>query len=214
MDQLTAQHLHFAYGSHVLMNDVTVAFELGKFYAVEGDNGTGKSTFLKVLVGLVQAQRGSVCYNEKDLAKLSVRERARIIAYMPSRRELSGNLDLETAISVGFPSATSTELNAVLERFELIDKRHRLLLQLSDGEYQRMQLARVYLQNTPVVILDEPTSHLDAKWRERFFVEMQSWAETQQKLVICSSHDLTLNMRYAHERISWPLVPHEEKETH
>lgn len=214
MDQLIAQNLQFAYGSHVLLNNVNFTFESGKFFALEGDNGTGKSTFLRILVGLIEPQQGSVMFNNQDLAKLSVRERSRIMAYMPARRELSGNLDLETAISVGFPSVTLHELDAVLQRFELTDKRHRLLLQLSDGEYQRMQLARVYLQNTPVVILDEPTAHLDAKWRERFFSEMQSWASAQQKLVICSSHDLALNKVYAHERISWPLVPHEGKETH
>jgi iron complex transport system ATP-binding protein len=134
----------------------------------------------------------------KPLSQMTYSDRASFISYVPSRKTTAAALEVTTAIAVGdvFGKKMS-RVEEAIQKFNLNELQKNLLTELSDGEYQRVQLARVWVQDTPIVLLDEPAAHLDATSRENLFAELLKWAEGDNKLVIVCSHELHLNKQFA-----------------
>jgi ABC-type cobalamin/Fe3+-siderophores transport system ATPase subunit len=108
--------------------------------------------------------------------------------------------DIGTQISVAGGDLYGKKMSRVeeaIEKFNLNELQNNLLTELSDGEYQRVQLARVWVQDAPLVLLDEPAAHLDANARQELFAELLKWATEENKLVLLCSHELQLNKQFA-----------------
>jgi iron complex transport system ATP-binding protein len=134
----------------------------------------------------------------KSLSKLSFAERANYISFIPSRKTTAAALEVKTAIAVGdLFGRKMSRVEEAIEKFNLKYLQDNLLTELSDGEFQRVQLARVWVQDTPVVLLDEPAAHLDANARQELFGELLKWAKEENKLVLLCSHELQLNKQFA-----------------
>jgi iron complex transport system ATP-binding protein len=97
----------------------------------------------------------------------------------------------------------NSRVEVALAKFNLKELQTNLLTELSDGEYQRVQLARVWVQNTSIVLLDEPAAHLDAQARIALFEELVKWTKEENKLVILCSHELHLNKQFASRTIQF-----------
>jgi len=198
MDKLKVENISVLRGRKSVISNFSLALSYGSLLAIEGNNGSGKSTFLDALAGLISLSEGEIFVEGKPLSLLSYSDRASFISYVPSRKTTAAALEVTTAIAVGDVfGKKKNRVEEAIQRFNLNELQNNLLTELSDGEYQRVQLARVWVQDTPIVLLDEPAAHLDATSRENLFAELLKWAEDDNKLIIVCSHELHLNKQFA-----------------
>jgi iron complex transport system ATP-binding protein len=198
MDQLVVKEVSVVRGKKSVLSNLNMSFSFGELVAIEGNNGSGKSTFLETLAGLIQPTQGEIWVEGKSLSKLSFAERANNISFIPSRKTTAAALEVRTAIAVGdLVGRKMSRVEEAIEKFNLKNLQDNLLTELSDGEFQRVQLARVWVQDTPIVLLDEPAAHLDANARQELFGELLKWAKEENKLVLLCSHELQLNKQFA-----------------
>ena len=198
MDQLVVKEVSVVRGKKSVLSNLNMSFSFGELVAIEGNNGSGKSTFLETLAGLIQPSQGEILLEGNSLSKLSFAERANYISFIPSRKTTAAALEVRTAIAVGdLVGRKMSRVEEAIEKFNLKNLQDNLLTELSDGEFQRVQLARVWVQDTPIVLLDEPAAHLDANARQELFGELLKWAKEENKLVLLCSHELQLNKQFA-----------------
>lgn len=170
----------------------------GIFIALMGINGAGKSTLLSTLAGLLPPSDGKTFIDEHDILKMAAIDRARKIAMLSTERSETMSLSVSEAVSLGRIPHTGwsgklehADIEAVenaLFEFSLVDFEERNASQLSDGERQRVALARVIAQAADIVLLDEPLSHLDIPWQRRVIRTFRSLADSG-KIVIASLHE-------------------------
>lgn len=164
-----------------MIADVNLDLKPGTLTALVGPNGAGKSTLLHLLQGRLQATSGSVQCNGR-------------IALMPQRASIDWSFPITVAAMVNLGKTSSNPKNetppteAVLERLGIMDMGRRRLSQLSGGQQQRVLLARALMQNSDVLLLDEPCSAIDPPTREHLLDVMRQQASSGQTLLI-SSHD-------------------------
>ena len=204
MDQLVVKDVSVVRGKKSVLSNLNMSFSFGELVAIEGNNGSGKSTFLETLAGLIQPTQGEIWLEGNSLSKLSFAERANYISFIPSRKTAAAALEVRTAIAVGdLVGRKMSRVEEAIEKFNLKNLQDNLLTELSDGEFQRVQLARVWVQDTPIVLLDEPAAHLDANARQELFGELLKWAKEENKLVLLCSHELQLNKQFATRTIQF-----------
>lgn len=168
---LSVQHLCFSYGKQAILRDVSFAVQPGELLAVLGANGAGKSTLFRCILGALPDYSGVISVNDTDLRRLSARELAKYIAYIPqSHRPTSGYTVLDTALmglsrQIGTFSQPRGEHTALalsaLSRLGIADLADRDFSRLSGGEQQLVLIARAITQQADVMVMDEPTSSLD-----------------------------------------------------
>lgn len=179
----------------------------GELICLLGPNGAGKSTLLRTLSGLQTALSGNIELNGEQLQKLSPPQIAKKLSLVLTDSVKSGNLDVYSLISLGrYPysgwlgtlnsedrdiiewAITSTQIEPLIGR---------KVSQLSDGECQKVMLARALAQNTPLIILDEPTAHLDLPSRIELMRLLHQLATDTQKGILISTHELDLALQVA-----------------
>ena len=168
---LDAKDVRVAIGGVTILEGADVDLEAGRLVALVGPNGAGKSTFVRAAAGIQKMSGGSVLWNGIDVAKLRGRKLARIRAYVPQRPRVPDGLTVREALRIGRSAqlgplrrATKTDHDAVDEALTRAGVTHfadRRLTTLSGGELQRVQIAVGLAQGAPVLLADEPTSHLD-----------------------------------------------------
>jgi iron complex transport system ATP-binding protein len=168
---LDAKAVQVAIGGVTILEGADVDLEAGRLVAVVGPNGAGKSTFVRAAAGIQKMSGGSVRWNGVDVRKLRGRKLARIRAYVPQRPRVPDGLTVREALRIGRSAqlgplrrATSGDHAAVDEALARAGVTHfadRRLTTLSGGELQRVQIAVGLAQGAPVLLADEPTSHLD-----------------------------------------------------
>lgn len=177
-----------------ILKDINLEFKQGKWTHIIGPNGAGKSTLLKLLCGLILPTSGNICIQNQSLFTLSHIERAKYIAYVPQRLE---NLPEITVFDFVMQShfALSDDKSAILytknalERVQLMQLATRRLNTLSGGELQRAMIAAALAQNTPVILLDEPTTSLDMAQSEKIHRLLYTICASG-KTIISVTHDL------------------------
>ena len=160
-----------------VLNGIDLSIEKGTFNVIRGESGSGKSTFLGVLAGLIDVDEGSVIYNdENEISSLSTDEKAKIrrhdIVYMPQLQEVipelsvSENIRLVDAFDNRNHENGDTNLSYILERLGLTDLKDEYPDDISGGELRRLVVARTLYSKPQVVLADEPTNDLDKRNRE------------------------------------------------
>ena len=201
------EHITVAYGKHTVLQDITLEVPRGRMVALIGRNGCGKSSLLRTVSGAVKPRTGQVILEGHPLAKLAPRERARRIAYLGQAPFLPADIDVETLVSYGrYPyirrgcGMTASDCEAVdraLLRTELMPLRNRLLTSLSGGELQRARIAMNLAQEPSVLILDEPTTHLDIGYQLEILELLRDLNRSLGLTVLMVLHDINLAARYA-----------------
>jgi len=203
MPKLEAENLSFSYDGKAVIENITFSADIGSAWAVIGRNGAGKSTLLKCLCGLLRHNHGTVTIDGANIAGLSPREMARMVAFVPqgNGRPAPPFTVREYVMMARFPYMNflslpdSKDKGCVDEALALTDTAKladRAMNTLSGGEFQAALIAGAAAQATPILLLDEPTTFLDPYHREniRFLIER---IHTQLgTTVITVTHDVNL----------------------
>lgn len=199
---LTAQALAVGYHGKPLFSGIDLHLAPGTLTALLGVNGIGKSTLLRTLAGLQRALGGTVEIGGRPVAGMSAAERARHVAMVLTGRPRAGMLDVRTLVGLGRQPWTGPWGKLAPQDHELVHRAmeqagvahlaKRALATCSDGECQKALIARALAQQTPVILLDEPTAFLDLPNRAALVRVLRQSASEAGRTVLFSSHDLQL----------------------
>jgi iron complex transport system ATP-binding protein len=189
-----------------LLDGATLAIEPSQLTAVIGPNGSGKSTLFRVLSGLWRCSHGSVWLDGKPLAEIPRRELARRVSFLPQDTRCDFAFSVEEVVAMGrhphrgrFERESGQDrqgVDAALERCDVGHLRGRTLDTLSGGERQRVAVARCLATQPDVLLLDEPTAHLDLEHALALLELCRSLADSGHAVAV-ATHDLSLAARYA-----------------
>lgn len=200
---LSCRNLSVSYGQRAVLDDVSLDIHAGRWTAIVGPNGCGKSTLLRAFAGLAKVRAGSIALQGRRLSAWSRRERARQLAWLA---QASGPTDLTAAEVIGLGRLAHEgwlgharhEDDAAIQRAMAatgsLTLGARRLSTLSGGERQRVHLARVLAAEAPVLLLDEPTTHLDPPHQEDVARLLREQARRRGTCVLSAIHDLSLAM--------------------
>ncbi|MHC4158949.1 MAG: ABC transporter ATP-binding protein [Planctomycetota bacterium] len=204
---IEVENLHFGYDTKTILRDLSFKVMPGMFLAVAGPNGAGKTTLLNLLCGQLRPENGSIKINGESIESYSIKELAQKVAIV--RQEFVPVFDFTVTEVVsmarapylgtfGFESTTDKQL--VAEALEMTDTAQfasRTLASLSGGERQRVFIARAIAQNTPILLLDEPTSFLDLKHQVGIYDLLKRMQQEYGKTIVAVTHDINLTIQYA-----------------
>ncbi len=207
MARLELQDVSFAYGPRRVVEQVSLAPADGTTTAIVGPNGAGKTTLLSLAGGLLEPAAGRVLLEGHDLVGVPRRAAARRIAAVPAEEEAVFPFPVRETVLLGrhpwrgaFRPVTPDDERRVddaIARAGLTHLAHRPVTALSSGERQRVAIARCLVQDAGVVLLDEPTAHLDLGQRMRMLALFRSEAREHGRTVIAVLHDLNLAAAFA-----------------
>lgn len=196
---LSVNHLSASYTKKgpFVIEDVSLELNDGQIGVLLGPNGVGKSTFLKVLAGLLKPKEGSITYQDKDLLHWTTRDRYQQIAYLPQNLSFPA-LSTEEVVLLGripYYGALAREedliaVEQILKKMNLWDLRGRLATELSGGEARMLGLARALAGDPKLLLLDEPTANLDLARKVEFLRFVRALAKEEGRSVMVSLHDL------------------------
>ncbi|PKF75944.1 ABC transporter ATP-binding protein [Chryseobacterium sp. PMSZPI] len=190
-----------------LISNANADLKLGDVCLLIGNNGVGKTTLIKSILHQIPLLDGEILINDKNVKKLSVKEIAENIAIVFSKSVIPQHYTVEDLISLGkyiyYPfyfelkKEDREEVSHIIEELNLIQYKSTLLKNLSDGNLQKAFIGRAITQNAPIIILDEPTTHLDEKNKIIILKTLRKLAKEQNKLILFSSHDWRLAKEFA-----------------
>ena len=204
---LKIQNLSVNYGTRRILHDVSFEVQSGETLALIGPNGAGKSTLIRAVSGVIPITSGHVRTNGDDFASLSALQRARYVATVPQAVSMPPAYTVwETVLFgrtpylgfLGQPSQNDEEIaRQSLGRVSALPLADRRVGELSGGEQQRVLLARALCQSTPILLLDEPTAHLDLQYQVSLLELVHGLAHKDHLAVLIALHDLNLAAHYA-----------------
>ena len=195
------EHLTLGYGGRILLDGVSAAIPAGTLTALLGRNGTGKSTLLRALAGL-DGRRGRRAARGRDLDRIAPPQLAATVAFVTTERVRIANLRCRDVVALGRAPYTNwigrmqAEDAAVVARtlaaVGMDGYAGRTMDTMSDGECQRVMIARALAQQTPIILLDEPTSFLDLPNRYELCTLLRRLARDEGKCILFSTHELDI----------------------
>lgn len=202
---LLVHGLAVGYGTNTVAKNVNLSLSAGRLTGLIGMNGVGKSTLIRTLSGLQRPLGGSVLLNNRDLFGYSQSELAQNLALVLTEKMPPGSLSVGELVALGrqpytgwwgklsaHDRAAVTEAMTVTGITPLSNKKH---FEISDGQLQKALIARAIAQNTPLIILDEPTTHLDLGHKMTVLKLLKNLAAGSGKAVLFSSHDPELALQ-------------------
>jgi len=192
---------------NILIKDVNIDIPKGKLTAVIGLNGSGKSTLIRTLAKQQPKLDGSFSLHSKDSSEFNTSEWAKQVAWVQTDIRTPLNLSVKEFISLGRQPYTnwldviSKEdyeiINTVIESTDLSLLQKKKCSELSDGQLQRVYIARALAQDTPIIIHDEPTTHLDIINKVNTLDLLKKLCKTQSKTIIYSTHEIEHSLQVA-----------------
>jgi iron complex transport system ATP-binding protein len=213
---LSAQNLSIGYKAKkqtiAIARGIDVQLKTGTLTALIGANGIGKSTLLRTLTGIQPPLSGTVLLNNKAVNTYSAQELAQQLALVLTEALPPGNLTVYELVALGRQPYTNwlgnltAEDKAIVEKAlmatQIQDLAHKKHYELSDGQLQKALIARALAQDTPIIILDEPTTHLDLPNKAALLQLLKRLAHEQQKCIVYSTHDLDMALQLSNEVIA------------
>ena len=212
---LVAYNLSIGYKSknhhNVIAENLNLNLESGKLVALVGANGIGKSTLLRTLTGIQKPLAGSVTLHNKDIFSYESLALAQNLSLVLTEKLPPSNLTVFELIALGRQPYTNwlgklstddlekiNQAIALTHIEHLVDKMH---YEISDGQLQIVLIARALAQDTPLIILDEPTTHLDLQHKVAIFRLLQKLSHQNNKCILFSTHDIDLAIQLSDEII-------------
>lgn len=212
---LTTSNLSIGYKTkketNIIAKNLNLNLQQGKLIALIGGNGIGKSTLLRTLTGIQKPISGTVFLNEKDIQLFDSNELAQNLSLVLTERLPQSNLTVFELIALGRQPYTNwigklsdDDFQKIKQAIQLTqiehlsDKKH---YEISDGQLQKVLVARALAQDTPLIILDEPTTHLDLLHKVSMFKLLKKLASETNKCILFSTHDIDLAIQLSDEMI-------------
>lgn len=205
MALLSVDRLTVALDGHTILEDVSFEASGGEWVGILGPNGAGKTTLLRAIGGHLPFH-GDIRLRDVPLDRMGDQERARALAFVRQARSLTFDFTVEEFVLLGraphrgwleaYRRSDRERVREALGRVDLEDFGDRSVLSLSGGEMQRVFLAQALVQEADLLLLDEPTAHLDVHYQFSFLEQVRTQAE-RGRTVLAVGHDLELAARYA-----------------
>ena len=206
MEVLRTKDLLIGYKDKAILPSINVSLKEGNLIALIGPNGAGKSTLFKTLTAYIKPVGGSIELMGKDLSSYSAKEKATMIGLVLTERPDDIFLKVHDVVASGrcpytnfFGKIEKEDENIIQESLEVVGIKYltdRYFNTLSDGEKQKVMIAKTLAQNTPIIFMDEPTAFIDYPSKIELFSLMKMLTKERNKTIIFSSHDLELLLRY------------------
>lgn len=194
-----------------IAENLNLTLASGKLIALIGANGIGKSTLLRTITGIQRPLSGNVYLNDKNISAYKPLDLAQNLSLVLTEKSPSSNLSVFELVALGRQPYTNwigtltpediIKVNEALELTQishLAQKRH---FEISDGQLQKVLIARALAQDTPLIILDEPTTHLDLLHKVSLFKLLKKLTQETQKCILFSTHDIDLAIQLSDEMI-------------
>ncbi len=203
---LEVKNITFSFNGRKLFESTSAVFEKSKIYAIVGPNGSGKTTFLKILLSLIKPNSGSIIYEGKEIKSFSHLHKAKTFAYLPQIPCFNPEETLWEIVRRGEyphkripppPRPLSLRKEIAEKYLELENLWNRKMETLSGGEVQRGIISRIIIQDSPVMVFDEPLNHLDLRHRLKLF-ELFEKMKQEGKIIIYAVHDFNMSLEYDH----------------
>ena len=206
---LSARAVGFSFGAKTVLENASLALEPGAFSVVVGPNGSGKTTLLRLLSGVLRPASGAVELRGRAIARFSRREVARALAVVPQEIRVPFSFSVRELVAMGRAphlgalgreaAADTARVDEALAALGLQSFAARSFATLSGGEKQRVLLARALAQEADLLLLDEPTAHMDLGHRYRTLEWLGEWLgrAVERRAVLLVTHDLVLAARFA-----------------
>ena len=196
------QHFSIGYKENSLLHEVNATIKKGQLTALIGRNGTGKSTLLRAIAGLNRCYSGKIILDGHDIACMKTEDMAKTLAVVTTERTRIANLRCEDVVAIGRAPYTNwigrmqpQDREIVMRSLSSVGMEAyagRTMDKMSDGECQRIMIARALAQETPVILLDEPTSFLDMPNRYELCSLLARLAHAEGKCILFSTHELDI----------------------
>lgn len=193
------------YGSKRILHHINVTLPAGQITALLGPNGCGKSTLLKCFARLLTPQQGEILLGRDPLTALSSRQLARLLALLSQQHLTPEGISVEELVGYGrspwmpfwgrLSASDKAQVQAAMARMDIIELAQQRVTALSGGQRQRVFLAMLLAQDTPIVLLDEPTTWLDINHQVEL-MKLMGDLKAQGKTVVTVLHDLNQASRY------------------
>ncbi|MGB4414767.1 MAG: ABC transporter ATP-binding protein [Paludibacter sp.] len=211
MSVLSTHNLSIGYSKKrsktIVQPALNLILQAGELVCLIGPNGTGKSTLLRTLAGLQKPLDGKIKIDDDELENLSHHEKAMLIALVLTDRVDIDNATVYDIVSFGrhpysnwrgsFSEEDEKQVREAIEMVHLTQKRDDCFCELSDGERQRVMIAKALAQDTPIIMLDEPTAHLDLPNRIEIMLLLHRLSHKTGKAILLSTHELDLALQAA-----------------
>ena len=206
MEVLKTKDLLIGYKDNVILPPINVSLNSGDLIALIGPNGAGKSTLFKTLTANIKPIGGSIKLYNRELSSYTSKEKSTMIGLVLTERPDDMFLKVYDVVASGrspytdfFGRITNEDNNIIKESLEIVNIIHlkdRYFYALSDGEKQKVMIAKTIAQKTPIIFMDEPTAFIDYPSKIELFSIMRKLSKERNTTIIFSSHDLELLLRY------------------
>ncbi len=185
-----------------IVSNISLDLQAGALIGLIGINGSGKSTLLRTLASIQEPLSGTISIQETIIKELTPNERAKQVSVVLTNQAISKNLSVTELVSLGrqpyinwLDALDTTNLEIVQDAMTATScaaYQNKKCYELSDGQLQRVLIARALAQDTPIILLDEPLSHLDLHHKAAILKLLKRIAQEQQKTILFSTHDIEL----------------------
>ncbi|MFT5337697.1 MAG: iron complex transport system ATP-binding protein [Luteibaculaceae bacterium] len=199
---ITLSDLNLGYNKRVVLKNINAELHQGELLGLLGENGKGKSTLLHTIVGLKKAFSGTIQIQGKNLSEFKSGELAKAISVVLSNKVSTNQFSVEELVSLGripftnwsgaLSAADLEKVKWAMDQVEISHLAEKRMEEISDGERQRTMIAKALAQDTPIILLDEPTAHLDLNNRVALLNLLRKLAKTTGKSILFSTHELEL----------------------
>ncbi len=212
---LYSENLQIGYdskkGKNVIASDISISLNPGKLVALIGANGIGKSTLLRTLTGIQKPLSGNVILNGEKISSYNSMELAQQLSIVLTEKLPPSNLTVFELVALGRQPYTNwigkltpediSKINEALELTQISFLSQKKHFEISDGQLQKVLVARALAQETQLIILDEPTTHLDLLHKVSLLKLLKKLASETNKAILFSTHDLDLALQLSDEMI-------------
>lgn len=207
---LELKDVDFGYDeSHIVLHDINLRIDEPGLYCIIGPNGVGKSTMAKCVSKIVNPLKGEVLINGKNISSMSHKEVAKVVGYVPAFSQDVFSMSVVDTIMIGRHNhrrwgSLSKDLEMVYKAMRILritDLADKQFNSLSSGQHQKVSIARGLVQETDVLILDEPTANLDVKFQVYVMELLRGIAEKLGIIILTICHDLNVTAKYSHKVI-------------
>lgn len=202
-------NIKFSYDEKEILKGITLNFNKGKFYSIIGPNGCGKTTLIKNISCLLSPNKKTIFIDDKDVRAISPKEMARRLSSVPQNININYEFTVYDVVMMGrvphkgrFEGYNKEDKDIVkkaMDKADIWKFKEKLVTELSGGELQRVVAARALAQETDIILLDEPTSHLDLQYQIEFLKIFKDICT--DKIIIAVLHDLNLVSLFSDEII-------------